>query len=129
MRRMTRSVGANVSPRTSERRCLHCRLVGPSNSHIPRLSGVSTSSAELIFNIALLAYVIYANLGRRQLSRRRFTPPLILVAVAGEVFLRNLPSTGHDLQLEAIGAAVGLALGVLAAVVAPVRCDPRTARW
>jgi hypothetical protein len=76
-----------------------------------------------------VGYVIYANLGRRQLSRRRFMLPLFLVAVAGEVFLRNLPSTGHDLQLEAIGAAVGLALGVLAAVVAPVRCDPRTARW
>ena len=47
--------------------------------------------------------------------------PLVLVAVAGAVFLRAVPTLGHDVALELIGVGTGIGLGVVAGLLVAVR--------
>jgi hypothetical protein len=73
------------------------------------------STTQYLLNAGLLAFVLWANLGTRPVSRSRFTLPLLLVAVAAGVFLRDVPTAGNDLGLELTGLAAGLVLGLVAA--------------
>ena len=66
------------------------------------------STTQYLLNAGLLAFVLWANLGTRTVSRVRFTLPLLLVAVA---------ATGHGARgwLIAIAAlALAVWLGSLA---------------
>lgn len=81
------------------------------------------TTAQYLLNIGLLAFVLLSNLGTRQLTWRRLAMPLILVAVAAALFLRDLPLLGNDGVLEIIGAAAGVALGVVAGLLVRVRYD------
>jgi hypothetical protein len=53
----------------------------------------------------------------------RFTLPLLLVAVAAGVFLRDIPTAGHDLGLELAGVAAGAVLGLIAGTLVRVDRD------
>ena len=75
------------------------------------------TTAEYLLNIGLLGYVLSTNLGARQLTRRRFTLPVLLVAVAGYAFLRGLSTAGNDSLLELAGLTAGVLLGALAALL------------
>jgi hypothetical protein len=79
------------------------------------------TTSQYLLNLGLLGYVLYSNLGTRTLTRRRFTLPLLIVAVAGYAFLRDIPTVGHDAQLELVGLAAGAVLGVVAALLVRVR--------
>jgi hypothetical protein len=79
------------------------------------------STSQYILNLALLAWILTANLGSRVLTVRRVIIPLVVVAAAGAVYLRDLPTAGHDLTLELIGLAAGLVLGASAALAVRVR--------
>ncbi len=81
------------------------------------------STTQYLLNAGLLAFVLWANLGTRTVSRTRFTLPLLLVAVAGAVFLRDIPTAGHDVGLEVTGAAAGGLLGLVAAALVRVQRD------
>ena len=81
------------------------------------------STSQYLLNAALLAFVLWANLGTRAVSRARFTLPLLLVAVAAPVFLRAVPTAGHDLGLELAGVALGAVLGLVAAALVRVHRD------
>jgi hypothetical protein len=81
------------------------------------------STTHYLLNAGLLAFVLWANLGTRTVSRSRFTLPLLLVAVAAGVFLRNVPTVGHDIALEVAGVAAGAVLGLVAAALVRVRRD------
>jgi hypothetical protein len=81
------------------------------------------SSTQYLLNAGLLAFVLWANLGTRTVSRSRFTLPLLLVAVAAAVFLRDVPTAGDDLGLELAGVAVGAVLGLVAAALVRVDRD------
>jgi hypothetical protein len=48
-------------------------------------------TTQYLLNLGLLAFVFWANLGTRTVTRSRFTLPLLLVLVAGVAFLRNVP--------------------------------------
>ena len=72
------------------------------------------TTTEWALNIALLAWVLLRNLGTKPITRRSFTVPLVVVAVAAGVYLRDVPTGGHDLLMELVGAGTGLALGVAA---------------
>ena len=75
------------------------------------------STAQWILNLALLGWVLTRNLGTHRVTRATFLVPLAVVAAAGGWFLRDLPTDGHDLDLELIGIAAGLVLGTLAALL------------
>jgi hypothetical protein len=81
------------------------------------------NTTHYLLNAGLLAFVLWANLGTRTVSRPRFTLPLLLVAVAAAVLLRDLPTAGHDLGLELAGVAAGAVLGVIAAALIRVDRD------
>ncbi|WP_344620285.1 hypothetical protein [Dactylosporangium salmoneum] len=81
------------------------------------------STTQYLLNAGLLAFVLWSNLGTRTVTRSRFTLPLLLVAIAGVVFLRDLPTAGNDVGLEVAGAAAGALLGLLAAALVRVDRD------
>ncbi|MCB0905798.1 MAG: hypothetical protein KDB63_01620 [Nocardioidaceae bacterium] len=79
------------------------------------------STAQWILNGALLAWVLTRNVGTKPLTRATFAVPAAIVLVAGLAFLRDLPSAGHDLRLEVVGAVVGCVLGLVATSLTRVR--------
>ena len=83
------------------------------------------TTTQYLLNAGLLAFVLWANLGTRVVNRARFTLPLLLVAVAAAVFLRNVPTIGHDVELELVGVGVGAVLGLVAAALVRVERDGR----
>jgi hypothetical protein len=79
--------------------------------------------AELAINLALLVAVVFTQLGRRVVTRRRFTIPLIIVAVAGFEYLRGVPGGGDDVPFYIIGAAAGALFALLASLFVHVERD------
>src|SRR4051794_942270 len=70
-----------------------------------------------LLNLGLLAFVLRANLGTRVVTPPRLGLPVLLVLVAGAVFLRHVPTAGHDVVLQVVGAGAGVVLGVAAAAL------------
>ena len=79
------------------------------------------SSAQYVLNVGLLVYILGSNLGTRRLTGGRLLLPVALVGVAAWFLLRNVPTLGNDVQLELVGAGVGIVLGVLAGLLVKVR--------
>ncbi len=77
-----------------------------------------------LLNAGLLAFVLLSNLGVRPVTRRRFTVPIVLVAIAAAVFLQDIPTHGGDLGLQVAGAVTGVLLGLVAAACVRVERDP-----
>ena len=75
------------------------------------------STAQWILNLALLGWVLTRNLGTHRVTRATFLVPLAVVVTAGAWFLSDLPTAGHDLELDLIGIVAGLLLGTLAALL------------
>ena len=86
------------------------------------------STSQLILNAALLAFVLLTNLGTRRVTTQRLLLPLVLVAVAGWAFLRDVPTVGGDGRLELVGALTGVALGVAAGALMRVGHDAEGTR-
>ena len=82
------------------------------------------STSQYVLNLGLLALILVTNLGTHPLTRRRVLLPVALVAVAGYVYLRDLPTLGNDTRLELAGLTVGAVLGVVAALLVDVRRGP-----
>jgi hypothetical protein len=78
------------------------------------------STTQWILNMTLLGWVLARNLGTRPVNRGTFLVPLAVVAVAAALFLRHVPTIGHDGQLELIGAGAGLVLGLVSAFLTRV---------
>jgi len=81
------------------------------------------STTHYLLNAGLLAFALWANLGARTVSSARFTLPLLLVAVAAGMFLRDVPTAGNDLHLELAGVIAGAVLGLVAATLIRVDRD------
>ena len=81
------------------------------------------STSQLVLNVGLLVFVLGTNLGTRAVTGKRLLLPVGLVLVAGWFFLQDLPTTAGDTRLELAGALTGVALGVAAAALMPVRRD------
>lgn len=79
------------------------------------------TTAQWLLNIGLLIFILATNLGTRPVTRRRLAMPIILAAVAGVLLLADVPTRGNDVALDIIGAGAGVALGILAGVLMPVR--------
>ena len=79
------------------------------------------STTQYVLNFGLLAYILISNVGTHEVTRRRLLLPVLLVAVAGAVFLNDPPTAGNDVRLEMVGVAAGAVLGVLAGLLVRVR--------
>jgi hypothetical protein len=82
------------------------------------------SLAQYALNAGLLVFILASNLGTRAVTRWRLAMPVVLVVVAGGVLLRDVPTVGGDVRIEAFGVAAGLLLGVVAGVLVRVRQEP-----
>jgi hypothetical protein len=78
------------------------------------------TTTEYLLNVGILALVLATNLGTRVLTWRRLVVPVLLVVLAGGSFLRQLPTAGHDVELELAGLTAGVLLGVVAALLVRV---------
>lgn len=78
------------------------------------------STAQWLLNFALLAFVLGRNLGVRPVTAGTFLVPAVVVLAAAAGFLRDVPTAGNDVALEAGGTVVGLALGLGSALLTRV---------
>jgi hypothetical protein len=72
------------------------------------------SASIWLVNLAVLLTVLAADLGTRQITRRRIVRPLVVSGVAVAVFVKSPQTSGAGLVLELAGLGVGLALGAIA---------------
>jgi hypothetical protein len=74
-----------------------------------------------LLSLGILAFVLKTGLGTRELNRRRFTLPLAIVAVAGVLYLRSIPTSAGDVKLITVIGAAGVLLGLVAGALMKVR--------
>ena len=84
------------------------------------------SATQWTLNCSLLVWVLMRNLGTKPVSRATYAAPLLVVGLAAAIFLRHVPTTGHDAQLELVGTGAGAALGVLATALTHIRRSTST---
>lgn len=60
------------------------------------------SAAQYALNLGLLAYILISNLGTHSVTRHRLLLPVVLVSVAGGVFLNDVPTLGNDTSIELV---------------------------
>ena len=77
-----------------------------------------------LFNLIVLAVILEADLGRRKIGWFRVLRPLIASAAALALFTTSVPTSGHNLALQAAGVGAGVVLGLAAHLFVTVGFDP-----
>jgi hypothetical protein len=77
-----------------------------------------------LFNLIVLAVIQEADLGRRKIGWFRVLRPLIASAAALALFTTSVPTSGHNLALQAVGVGAGVVLGLAAHLFVTVGFDP-----
>ncbi|WP_329130283.1 hypothetical protein OG552_06800 [Streptomyces sp. NBC_01476] len=77
-----------------------------------------------LINLAVLAAVLEADLGRRRISWFRLARPVLVSGVIIPLYLTSATAHGNGLTLEIAGAGVGILAGLLAASLMRVEYDP-----
>jgi hypothetical protein len=81
-----------------------------------------------ILNLVVLAVLLEADLGRRKIGWFRVLRPLITAAAVVAVYLTSVPTSAHNLALQAVGAGVGILLGLAAHLFMSVSYGPVNSR-
>jgi hypothetical protein len=77
----------------------------------------SDSASIWTINIAVLAAVLEADLGRRKITGRRLIRPLIAAAVVAAYWISGIAGSGTGLWVELAGVGTGIVLGLAAAAL------------
>jgi hypothetical protein len=77
-----------------------------------------------LLNLMVFGVLLEADLGRRKIGWFRVLRPLITSAVIVPLFLTSFPTTGHNVALQAVGAVVGVLLGLAAHLFVSVGFGP-----
>jgi hypothetical protein len=86
---------------------------------------VTVQTGILIVNLAVLAAVLWADLGTKEVTRRRVVRPVIVTAIAVAIFVKNPQTSGNGLALELAGLVGGLILGAIGVrLLMVIRTDP-----
>lgn len=84
-------------------------------------------SDVLIVNLVVLGVVLWADLGTREITRRRVLRPVVVSAIAVAIFVKSPQMSGNGFVLELVGLASGLILGAIGShLLMAIRTDPRT---
>ena len=79
--------------------------------------------SQLVLNGGLVGVRPRDEPGHPAVTGNRLLLPVVLVAVAVRFFLQDVPTAAGDARLELAGALTGVALGVAAGALMPVRRD------
>jgi hypothetical protein len=77
-----------------------------------------------LLNLMVFGALMEADLGRRKIGWFRVLRPLIAAAAIVPLFVTSVPTTGHDVALQAAGAGVGVLLGLAAHLFVSVGFGP-----
>ena len=77
-----------------------------------------------ILNLVVLGVLLEADLGRRKIGWFRVLRPLITAAAVVGAYMTSVPTSGHNLTLLAVGAGVGVLLGLAAHLFIAVSYGP-----
>src|SRR5580658_4787502 len=77
-----------------------------------------------ILNLVVLGVLLEADLGRRRIGWFRVLRPLITAGAVVSLYLSSVPTSAHNVVLEAVGAGAGVLLGLLAHLFIEVSYGP-----
>jgi hypothetical protein len=77
-----------------------------------------------LLNLIVFGVLMETDLGRRKIGWFRVLRPLITTALIVPLFLDSIPTTGDNVALQIIGAAVGALIGLAAHLFVSVYFDP-----
>lgn len=79
------------------------------------------STTDWIVNVSILVLMIVTVIGKRKVTLATYLRPLVIVGGVGCFFLQELPTSGHDVQLELAGILLGVIFGVVATAASRVQ--------
>jgi hypothetical protein len=77
-----------------------------------------------LLNLIVFVVLMESDLGRRKIGWFRVLRPLLTTVLIVPLFLDSIPTNGHNVDLQVVGAAVGLLLGLVAHLFVSVYFDP-----
>lgn len=86
------------------------------------------TTTEIVTFAGLAALIIATQMGRRQLTARRFLLPVLAVGFVGYHYLQGIPTVGGDLPFEVTLSIVGAVCGIIAAALMGLDRDADTGR-
>lgn len=81
-----------------------------------------------ILNLVVLAVLLEADLGRRKIGWFRVLRPLLTAGAVVALYMSSVPTSGHNVALQAVGAGVGVLLGLAAHLFMSVGYGPVKSR-
>ena len=84
------------------------------------------NATEIITFVGFAAVIIATQVGRRQLTARRFLLPLGVVGFVAYHYLQSIPTVGGDLDFEISLSIAGAVCGLLAGLLMRVERDGKT---